>query len=144
MAEEALQQQEFLRLKAERLKQQVKSGVKEEATVERQVNVEIQDLFQAKLDNSAIREYIRREHDEFHTILEAEVRHLISNQDKALKQQEIQVANLKGEVSDLHDRLSELMDNFNLYVSEERKNHAAHRERVQRTCDLLDKELSYR
>jgi hypothetical protein len=135
--EAEFQQQEALRKKTEQKKRTQQTGVPEAPSVEAQFPNETKQ-FMLTIDNSAIRDYIKREHEELHSILEEYSNKTIRSENK----QESKFTVLESEVSSLTDRLSELLDNFNLFVSQERTERKLHRERVQATCNRIDEELA--
>jgi hypothetical protein len=92
-------------------------------------------------------DYCRQLHDEKAlAMMESfmDVRELLESTDKAVEniQDSIrELSDLKEQFSILQEKQQELIDNFNFWVNEERKAREVHRQRVQRTCDLIEREL---
>jgi hypothetical protein len=132
--ESEFQQQEALRIAAERKKQRLQLGIPPAENVEAQLPDDTKQI-QVTIDNSSVRDYLKTTHEEFQQILAHQQRTSENNQSEALKL-------FESELQAVSDKLSEFVDNFNLYVAQERAERKAHRERVQKTCDLIDREIS--
>jgi hypothetical protein len=135
MVEADFQQQEMLRKQAESRKQRLQLGIPPAETINAQI-LDEQHNIEVHIDNSAVRDFLKTTHEEFQQILSHQQRIHEEKQKESLKL-------FESELQIVADRLKELIDNFNLYVAEERKDRAAHRARVQQTCDAIDRELSY-
>lgn len=134
MAEAAFERQEALRKDAEAKKTRLQLGIPPAEAVEAQLPDDKRQI-EVTIDNSAVRDFLKTTHEEFQQILTHQQQISESKQTEALKM-------FESELSLVADKLSELIDNFNLYVAEERKDRATHRERVRQTCDRIDREIS--
>lgn len=123
MTEEAFAQAEDQRRITEAHKNAVKAGVSTVETVE--VDPTAVEKFEVKINNSAVREIIRDMIESY-----------FGKQTEAIKL-------FEAELQNTIDKLSELIDNFNLYVAEERKDRVSHRERVKKAAEQIERELNY-
>lgn len=131
--ESEFQQQEALRIAAEHKKQRLQLGILPAENVETQLPDDTKQI-QVTIDNSSVRDFLKTTHEEFQQILAHQQKTAENKQSEAL-------ALFESELQTVSDKLTELIDNFNLYVAQERAERKAHRERVQQTCDLIDKEI---
>ena len=88
------------------------------------------------IDNTRMREYFLKVNEQFQTVFAMMQRSHETKVSEAVKL-------FESELQIVSERLKELIDNFNLYVAEERKNRVAYRKRVEDTCAKIDKELAY-
>ena len=135
MTEEQFNQQETKRLEAEHHKQTHILKTPLPNSVE-----ELLTVFQRSLQETPmLKEFIQREHSENHETLQLMQRQY----EKRVNEQNLVVSNLEGEVTSVLNSIKELSDNFNLAMSQLLSEGRLHRERVQSTCDKIDKELTY-
>jgi hypothetical protein len=132
--EDQFQRQENLRIEAESKKNRAKLGLPSSETVETQLPDDNKQI-QVTINNSSVRNFLKTTHEEFQQILAHQQTEAENKQSEALKL-------FESELQTVSDKLSELIDNFNLYVAQERTERKAHRERVQKTCDLIDREIT--
>lgn len=141
MTEEEFAQAEELRVQTERKKESQKAGMPEEVTVEKQVSEKLREFFQVKLDNAGFREYIKREHNEFHSILETYVNLMQSLLEKQLATEKSFNEEVLDRLSRIESQIVEHIDNSNLVWNKFLELQQQKNNRLFKTCDIIDAEL---
>ncbi len=135
MSETEFLEQEEKRRTLEKRKHAILEGKPIPGSVE-----ELLESVKQKLQENfpTLQEFIIREHK---TNLE-----LMNRLDKqianALIEQNLASTELLNELRDIKTMLTEQIDNFNLFANTFLEEQRAHRMRIQKTCDLIDKELT--
>jgi uncharacterized coiled-coil protein SlyX len=134
MSEAEFQAQEALRLKLEEKKTAVRQSTPLPGTVEEFIAVILPRLNDAPV----LQEYIQREHLQNKATVELLERHY----ERKLREQDLAIDGLEAEVAQLRGDVTELKDNFNVFASKMLKYSEERVAAVKRAAAKLEAELN--